>query len=341
MKERLFLFCLILVQTVFAQERLSIADIQKINSKSLNAEREIWVNLPESYNNSQLQKVDYPVIYVLDEESNFTFLTGVVNKFQNGHYPEIPESIIVGITNKNGDRTKDFTYQNDVNFLNFIQQELFPFMKDHYRINDFKLLIGHSLGGYFALKTLYNHPTVFNGYVAHDPSIWYNNKELLGLFQNLSTHQFNNRFLMITQVGQGQNVDHLREHYQSIKILDDRLRKANNQTFYYNYKQYNDEEHGSVPMIGSIDYLRWQFEGYRINIKEIPTQPQLINETFEAFSKRMNFPFSPTESYINLVANYLVKQNKLDLAKQFYEQNKTNFPQSKQATEALEKLRYK
>ena len=171
------------------------------------------------------------MIYVLDAEANFTFLTGVVSKFQSGFYPEMPESIIVGITNENGDRTKDFTHINDVNFLKFIQTELFPFMQNKYRTNDFRLLIGHSLGGYFALKTLYNHPRIFNGYVAHDPSIWFNDKELLNLYQNLEKHNFENRFLMITQVGESQNTDHLRDHYQSIKKVDESLKFSNNMVF--------------------------------------------------------------------------------------------------------------
>ncbi|MDK7674505.1 alpha/beta hydrolase-fold protein [Weeksella virosa] len=219
MKKILFLFCLTFAQIGFSQEKLSIAKIQKINSKILNTEREIWVNLPESYSNNKLQKVSYPVIYVLDGESNFTFLTGVVSKFQSGFYPEMPESIIIGITNKNGDRTKDFTHVNDVNFLNFIQTELFPFMQKNYRVNDFRLLIGHSLGGYFALKTLYNHPKTFNGFVAHDPSIWFNDFELKNLYQNVKSNDFKNRFLMITQVGERQNFGHLQEHYAGIKAV--------------------------------------------------------------------------------------------------------------------------
>ena len=338
MKKFLLLFCLIFSQIGFSQEKLSIAEIQKINSKILNTEREIWVNLPESYYNNKLQRVNYPVIYVLDAESNFTFLTGVVSKFQSGFYPEMSESIIVGITNKNGDRTKDFTHVNDVNFLNFIQNELFPFMQKNYRVNDFRLLIGHSLGGYFALKTLYNHPKTFNGYVAHDPSVWFNDKELLNLYQNLENHSFENRFLMITQVGESQNADHLRDHYQSIKKVDERLKSSKNKSLNYHYKQYIDEEHGSVPMIGSIDYLRWQFDGYRVNIKEIPNQQNLVKDSFETISRKLNYSFQPTETYINNVANYLVKQKKNDLAKQFFEQNVKNFPESLQAKEELEKF---
>ena len=338
MKKILYLCFIFLTQILFAQEKLTIADIHTINSKKLNTNREIWVNLPESYSNPNLQKVNYPVIYVLDAEANFTFLTGVVNKFETGHYQEIPEFIIVGISNKNGDRTKDFTHVNDVNFLSFIQSELFPFVENNYRVNDFKMLIGHSLGGYFALKTMYNYPETFNAYVAHDPSIWFNDFELKKLYQNVKSVDFKNHFLMITQVGEKQNNGDLKGHYEGIRAVNELIKKSNNQSINYNYKQYADEEHGSIPMIGSIDFLRWIFDGYRINIKAVPNQSNLIESSFEKFSKRLNYTFQPSETYINLVANYLMKQNKNELAKYYFELNVTRFPESLQAKEQLKKF---
>lgn len=339
MKKLLYLFILFINQITFAQEKLPFGEIQKIQSKVLGTEREIWINLPESYSNPKIQKVNYPVIYVLDAEDNFTFVSSVVNKFQKGHYQEMPESIVIGITNKNGDRTKDFTHLNDKKFLEFIQTELFPFVENYYRVLDYKFLIGHSLGGYFALKTLYNYPETFNAYVAHDPSIWFNDFELKKLYQNAKTNDFKKRFLMITQVGESQNVGHLQDHYGGIKTVHSLISESNNQTINYNYRQYADEEHGSVPMIGNIYFIRWIFDGYRINIKDVPNQPDLIEDSFKAFSSKINFTFQPQETYIHLVANYLVKQKKFDLAKKYFEYNLNNFPQSQQAKEALENFK--
>ncbi|MBQ0148278.1 MAG: alpha/beta hydrolase, partial [Flavobacteriaceae bacterium] len=289
MKKLLYLFIIFFSANLFAQEKVAIGEIQKIQSNVLGTEREIWINLPVSYRNSKLDPAKYPVIYVLDAEDNFTFLTGIVNKFQKGHYQEMPESIIVGITNKNGDRTKDFTHVNDAKFLQFIQTELFPFMEKNYRVENYRLLLGHSLGGYFALKTLYNQPEMFNGYVAHDPSIWFNDFELKKLYQNVKLNDFKNRLLMITQVGERQNFGHLQDHYGGIKAVHSLINEAKNQSLNYTYRQYADEEHGSVPMIGNIDFMRWMFDGYRINIKDVPNQPNLIEGSFKAFSSKRNF----------------------------------------------------
>ncbi|MBF0597075.1 alpha/beta hydrolase [Faecalibacter rhinopitheci] len=339
MKKLLYLFIIFFSANLFAQEKVAIGEIQKIQSNVLGTEREIWINLPVSYRNSKLDPAKYPVIYVLDAEDNFTFLTGIVNKFQKGHYQEMPESIIVGITNKNGDRTKDFTHVNDAKFLQFIQTELFPFMEKNYRVENYRLLLGHSLGGYFALKTLYNQPEMFNGYVAHDPSIWFNDFELKKLYQNVKLNDFKNRLLMITQVGERQNFGHLQDHYGGIKAVHSLINEAKNQSLNYTYRQYADEEHGSVPMIGNIDFMRWMFDGYRINIKDVPNQPNLIEGSFKAFSSKRNFTFQPQETYIHLVATYLVKQKKFDLAKKYFEYNVNHFPQSEQAKEALKNFK--
>ncbi|HEY4540088.1 MAG TPA: alpha/beta hydrolase-fold protein [Faecalibacter sp.] len=339
MKKLLYLIVFLLSQLNFAQEKFTIGEIQKIQSKILGTEREIWINLPASYSDTRLHPAKYPVIYVLDAEDQFTFLTGIVNKFQKGHYQEMPESIIVGITNKNGDRTKDFTHHNDKHFLQFIQMELFPFIEKHYRVQDYRLLLGHSLGGYFALKTLYHQPETFNGYVAHDPSIWFNDFELKNLYQNVKSNDFKNRFLMITQVGESQNFGHLQEHYGGIKAVHFLINDSNHPSLNYTYRQYADEEHGSVPMIGNIDFMRWMFDGYRINIKDVPNQPNLIENTYKAFSAKRFYNFQPQETYIHLVATYLLKQKKFDLAKKYFEYNVKHFPQSKQAKEALENFK--
>jgi predicted alpha/beta superfamily hydrolase len=42
------------------------------------------------------------------------------------------------------------------------------------------VLFGHSLGGLFALHTLFMHPESFNTYLVLSPSIWFNNRVVLG-----------------------------------------------------------------------------------------------------------------------------------------------------------------
>ncbi|MEX2506745.1 MAG: alpha/beta hydrolase-fold protein [Pseudohongiellaceae bacterium] len=66
-------------------------------------------------------------------------------------------------------------------FLQFIEQELKPFIADHYSVNsDDETLIGHSMGGLFVLWTLMNSPQSFDRYVAASPGLAWGSYRPLG-----------------------------------------------------------------------------------------------------------------------------------------------------------------
>ncbi|MEM7132472.1 MAG: alpha/beta hydrolase-fold protein [Chloroflexota bacterium] len=59
-------------------------------------------------------------------------------------------------------------------FRQFIQKELMPFVASEYRTDSAnQILVGHSLGGLFALYTLFHEPSLFQGVVAASPSLWH------------------------------------------------------------------------------------------------------------------------------------------------------------------------
>jgi predicted alpha/beta superfamily hydrolase len=75
-------------------------------------------------------------------------------------------------------------------FLSFINDELVPDLDKKYRTNKNKrILIGHSLGGYFSLYALHqnllNKNSIFNGYIAASPSTHYNDNYILRELENL------------------------------------------------------------------------------------------------------------------------------------------------------------
>jgi len=56
-------------------------------------------------------------------------------------------------------------------FLEFIREELIPFVESRYRVSPTdRALIGHSRGGLFALYTLFHHPETFTRYLVSSPS---------------------------------------------------------------------------------------------------------------------------------------------------------------------------
>lgn len=159
------------------------------NSSIVGQEYQLFIHLPGSYQADKGKA--YPVVYLLDGQYDFPFLTGVYGgQYYDGFLPEL---IIVGITwgGKNPDagslRGRDFTPTHiegmpqsggGPKFLAFIKEELIPFINSKYRVTNDRTLAGSSLGGLFTLYTLFNEPSLFHRYVLTSPSLGWDNSVL-------------------------------------------------------------------------------------------------------------------------------------------------------------------
>jgi predicted alpha/beta superfamily hydrolase len=190
MRLLVFLLGILFVSTANAQTTpFSIGEVQQIRSTELNETRTLNIYLPEGYVKDSQQT--YPVIYLLDGAANEDFLhiTGLVQFLTM--IKQMPPSIVVGIANV--DRKRDFTFPSTVEadikdfpttghsapFIRFIEKELQPYVKQHFKTNDVRTIIGQSLGGLLASEILITHPQLFNRYVIISPSLWWNNESLL------------------------------------------------------------------------------------------------------------------------------------------------------------------
>jgi len=201
-KMRLPLFILIIIVwsnqivaqngiTIKNKDFLTIGDKIEIQSEILNENRILNIYLPNSYSKKSLKK--YPVIYLLDGSMNedFIHISGLVQFGSFSWINMIPESIVVGIANI--DRKRDFTFPTSVKkhkkefpttgksekFINFIKNELQPFIDKNYRTDSIKTIIGQSLGGLLATEILFKNPNLFNIYIIISPSLWWDNESLL------------------------------------------------------------------------------------------------------------------------------------------------------------------
>src|SRR5690606_11578102 len=122
--------------------------VQVIHSNILNEDRTYQVFLPESY--QWAADRSYPVLYLLDGESNSMHTVGSVSFLSATG--EIPELIIVSIISTI--RIRDYT-QTDwpeqwiggggaSNFKSFLSNEFIPKIESDYRSNGFRILSGHS-----------------------------------------------------------------------------------------------------------------------------------------------------------------------------------------------------
>lgn len=193
----LFCFCVAInAQTENAKTlqpvTLNRTEVYKIISKANGVTYPIFISLPGSYYNTNKT---YPVVYMLDAYSSFGIVTQTAKLM--AFNKELPELIIVGISSEGGskefiyNRARDFTPTyipaeklpdaaksmiptsgGAEKFLEFIKNELIPFVETNYRIEqNERTLIGHSLGGLFTSYVLFNQTDLFNRYVMISPAL--------------------------------------------------------------------------------------------------------------------------------------------------------------------------
>lgn len=183
MRSSYLLLSLILNFSVHAQRQ----DFE-LFSKELNESQSIWVQLPENFDSA----TSYGVLYVLDADGHFQYMTSYVNYLSKPFAKIIPEMIVVGVRSKSpAYRFKNFTPTgtdkpgegNADHFLAFLQDELIPHINGKYKTTETRVLAGHSLAGLLALYSTVKTPELFTHVIAASPSLPYADGKLLSLYE--------------------------------------------------------------------------------------------------------------------------------------------------------------
>lgn len=187
------LFLMAIAHVVMAQfpaVTIPGTEVRKITSAIVaGQEYELQIMLPGGYRNANKK---YPVVYLMDSQWDFPLLKSIYGQqYYDGF---IPEMIIVGVTwggvapNADSLRARDYTPTKEQRlpqsggadqFLDFMKQELFPFIESNYKAdNNNRSLAGCSLGGLFTIYTMFTHTEMFTGYAAASPAVGWD-KEVL------------------------------------------------------------------------------------------------------------------------------------------------------------------
>lgn len=65
------------------------------------------------------------------------------------------------------------------NFMRFFGEELIPHIDSTFRTHDYRMLVGHSFGGLFAVHALVHDPDLFDAYIAISPSLQWDEQMLV------------------------------------------------------------------------------------------------------------------------------------------------------------------
>ncbi len=361
MKLKLLFSCLFIIALANAQNdnKIVIGTIDSVYSKVLNENRKVWVSVPERLNNDVYAAKKYPVVYLLDGDAHFQSVTGMLQQLSSVNGNTIaPQMIVVGIPNTN--RTRDLTptpsdYGTDgkpmtalkgsgggEKFIEFIKNELIPHIDSAYPTAPYKMFIGHSLGGLMVIDALINHPDLFNSYLAIDPSMWWDNQKLLRKADTvLQQKKLDGKSLFLAvanTMSEGMdtfkvikdttgNTVHIRSNLQLVKTLQ----KYKNNNLIWNWKYYNEDNHGSVPLIAEYDALHSFFKP----ALQLPNAPDdtaftvaYINQYYKDVSKKMGYKVLPPEQLINEIAYQFISLQMMDKAQSLLQLNVDNYPQS-------------
>lgn len=343
-----------------SDRNIVIGIVDSLYSEGLNEQRDIWIHVPKSYDDTK----KYPVIYVLDATKNFYLTVGLLKQLTPW---QIPESIIVGI--KNTDRTRDFTPTNvpfqrgrqsktsggASKFVKFITEEIKPYITSSYATENNSTIIGHSTGGLFVLYAYLNHETVFDNYIAIDPSLWWDNEQLVKSAQaQINKNNYKEKSLYVAVANSlGKALDTVKVRHDksepteqiraNLKFHD--ILVKNKSKLNFNWEYFKDEDHGSVVVSAQYNGLQsvfswfvfpelWQFNTpKRFSVQEL-IQPYYAH--YKKLSKYMKREVKPDWQLINDIGQFMIEGHQLpDKARAFFEMNLDFYPDNSKSYEAL------
>jgi predicted alpha/beta superfamily hydrolase len=164
-------------------------DTLMLPSRVLGEARRINVHTPPDYSTSDT--VRFPVLYMPDGglDEDFPHVVNTVDSLIA--LGAIRAVIVVGVPNT--ERRRDLTGPTRVRtdsaiaphiggsaaFRRFWHDELVPVIDAHYRTTSERAIVGESLAGLFIVETFLREPTIFDHYIAFDPSLWWNHGALV------------------------------------------------------------------------------------------------------------------------------------------------------------------
>ena len=242
------------------EDPIPVHDTFTLNSKQVSEKRVINVWTPDNYKNST---DSLPVMYMADGgiKEDFPHIANTIAQLIKDK--SIPPMILVGI--ENTQRRRDLTGPTQIEedkkiapivggsakFRAFINDELIPEINKRYRTSAKKGILGESLSGLFVMETLFTQPDMFDYYIAFDPSIWWNNHELVRMAkENLKKLPTTEKRLWFA----GSGAEDINQYTNELAKI---LKKDCPSNLKSNYSDEPKEEHSTIFRATKNKALKW------------------------------------------------------------------------------------
>jgi len=274
-----------------------------IESKVLGEELSLFIHLPLFYGKDFSKNYQYPVLYVLDAPDNLPLYAGVLASLTG--YNSAPQPIIVGISTNNRDReflpSIDKNYGTDGGgankFLQYIREEVIPYIDVNYRTEPYRIISGHSYGGLFVAHAFSSSPALFQAHFAFSPSLFWDNSKtvdsLISFIKNNPTHK-NYLYMNIGNEGDPKHDSpEGKQMLQGIKNVDKALKTLDMPNLKYQLDYLANESHQTTQIIGAINSLRGLYPQWSIPYKASLAGYDSVIEHFTELTKRYGYPIEP------------------------------------------------
>jgi hypothetical protein len=330
--------------------------VDSLYSRTLGEYRKLWIHVPMQGGSGADRNGRFPVMYLLDGDEHFLSVTGMVQQLSEVNNNTIcPDMVIVAILNT--DRVRDFTPSRtganayftadqvrqsggSEHFSTFLQNELIPYIERRYPVTSYRTLIGHSFAGLFVMNTLVHHPDLFTSYVAIDPSVWWDDQRVLREAETAfhKPDHLASKSLYFTvahtmpkamdttsvQRDTTGATSHIRANLQFGHFLSSLADSG----WRRKWKYYDEDNHGSVPLISEYDALHYIFDFYKLPEGSFDLlTARDFSEHYQVVSKQMGYTLLPPENLMNQQGYVWLQRRNLDRAEGYFRLNLENYPE--------------
>jgi len=292
-----------------------------LKSEILHEERPIIISLPHGYENND---ANYPVLYLLDGLGNIKHEISTVELLTDSGI--IPPMIIVGIESL--DRSRDLTpsragqgvyggvgesgiHQSGgaPKFLQFLEEELIPYVESNFRTHPYRLLEGHSFGGLFSTNALMEKPDIFDAFIIQAPALWWNKEEMTVKAKPFFKSNSNLDKAIYFGIGGGDGWGMRQELKRYVQVIEENPPK----NLRFKHEEVGDEDHDTSRLLLNYYGLKYVFSDL------IAPEELLSNYSDDAFLKGERELMEkygpqakrPVSNYVDIALKLLEEENKL------------------------------
>lgn len=290
--------------------KVKIGNRLQITSEYLDEEREFQIYLPPTYYFND--RNDYPVIYLLDGDYNFHYVTGLVELMSNVS-GKMPECIVIGISDKGASKYRKNCTPNQItgrgnaaNFMSFIANELKPFVDSTYRTADYNIIIGHSIGGLFVTNYFLEKPDDFDAYIAIDPALWAGEYEIVNRADSIYKNKksLSSLFYISSSNAPEMGID------KYVSILEKHF-SSNKKWTYFNLKNENHNSVGLPTIKKSFEHIFTDWSISKKQFVSFESANEVINH-YKELSDKYALTVSIHPYFLGNIIYYYSNHNKIE-----------------------------